>query len=385
MLPPETAQQPPGECRELATCGKILDRLIADLAISGLYGEDRTAKLLYLALTSRILSRPVSIAVKGPSSAGKSHTVESVLKFFPESAYYTLTGMSQKALAYLKEPLEHRFLVLFEAAGMGGGFATYCIRSLLSEGCLRYETVQKTRDDGWKSVRLEREGPTGLITTTTRVGLHPENETRLLSVTVNDSPEQTQAVMNAIAVASQNTVDLAPWLALQNWLQGCGGRVTVPFGRQLAKLTLPVAVRLRRDFTTIKNLIESHALLHRATRELDDDRAVVATVDDYAAIRELVTDLISEGVEASVPVTVRETVQTVEDLNPEHPDGVGLSALCEALQLDRSAVCRRVAQAEKDHYLINQEERPGRPSRLILGDPLPEDVQVLPQPEALMA
>ena len=34
-------------------------------------GEDRFAKLIFLALTSRFLDRPVSVAVKGPSPFGE--------------------------------------------------------------------------------------------------------------------------------------------------------------------------------------------------------------------------------------------------------------------------------------------------------------------------
>ena len=34
---------------------------------------------------------------------------------------------------------------------------------------------------------IEREGPTGLIVTTTALRLHPENETRMLSLTVTDT------------------------------------------------------------------------------------------------------------------------------------------------------------------------------------------------------
>ena len=93
-------------------------------------GESRVAKLLFLIVVSRFLDRPVSAAVKGPSSGGKSYLVESVLRFFPESAYYALTAMSDRALAYSEEPLSHRFLVLYEAAGMGGDFATYLIWTL---------------------------------------------------------------------------------------------------------------------------------------------------------------------------------------------------------------------------------------------------------------
>jgi hypothetical protein len=65
---------------------------------------------------------------------------------------------------------------------MSGEFATYLMRSLLSEGRVRYETVEKT-SEGMKPRLIEREGPTGLIVTTTAVKLHPENETRMLSLT----------------------------------------------------------------------------------------------------------------------------------------------------------------------------------------------------------
>ena len=53
--------------------------------------------------------------------------------------------MSERALAYGTEPLRHRFLVLFEAAGLESDFASYLVRSLLSEGCVRYETVEKSK------------------------------------------------------------------------------------------------------------------------------------------------------------------------------------------------------------------------------------------------
>ena len=96
--------------------------------------------------------------------------------------------MSDRALAYSNEPLKHRHLVIYEAAGMASEFATYLIRSLLSEGRVRYETVEKTTE-GLGPRLIEREGPTGLIVTTTSLRLHPENETRMLSLTITDTPD----------------------------------------------------------------------------------------------------------------------------------------------------------------------------------------------------
>jgi hypothetical protein len=103
-------------CKELALESSILSRFAEAAAASGVVGEKRALKLLYLVLTSRLLDRPVSLVVKGPSSAGKSFIVEMGLRFFPETAYYAVTAMSERALAYSDEPLSHRFLVLYEAA-----------------------------------------------------------------------------------------------------------------------------------------------------------------------------------------------------------------------------------------------------------------------------
>ena len=125
--------------------------------------------------------------------------------------------MSERALAYSEEPLRHRHIVIYEAAGISGEFASYLMRSLLSEGRVRYETVEKV--GGRNQTRfIEREGPTGLIVTTTAVQLHPENETRLLSITVNDSREQTKAVLMALADGDgpqTSDGEIANWHALR--------------------------------------------------------------------------------------------------------------------------------------------------------------------------
>ena len=370
-------------CAELAKTPNILESFARELARSGVAGESRVAKLLYLAVTSRMLGRPVSVAVKGPSSGGKSYLTERVLGFFPESAYYALTAMSERALAYSEEPLSHRFLVIFEAAGMAGDFATYLIRSLLSEGRLRYEVVEKT-SEGLKPRLIEREGPTGLIVTTTAVKLHAENETRMLSLTVTDTHQQTRDIMAALAEETGGeSPDLEAWHSLQDWLAVEEHRVAISYARDLAALIPPVAVRLRRDFGALLNLIRAHAILHQASRDRAADGRVVATLGDYAHVRELVADLVSEGIEATVPETVRETVAALGRLHAEESDPVTIAALALELELDKSAAWRRVRTAIDRGYVKNLEDRKGRPARLVPGDPLPDDIEILPSPERL--
>ena len=57
-----------------------------------------------------------------------------------------------------------------------------------------------------------------------------------------------------------------------------------------------------------------HTLLHRASWKPDERGRIVATLDDYTVVRDLVADLISEGVEVTVPPIVREAVEAVEKL-----------------------------------------------------------------------
>ena len=152
--------------------------------------EDKLIKLVYLAMTSRILERIVSLIVKGSSATGKSYTVAQVLKLFPADARHEMTAMTERAMVNTHESLAHTMLVIYEAVGLGRGFAAYVVRSLLSEGRIRYKTARGTHTIP---------GPTGLIVTTTELALHAENETRCLSMTTDDSPDHTRSILQVQA------------------------------------------------------------------------------------------------------------------------------------------------------------------------------------------
>jgi hypothetical protein len=366
----------------LASSPDILGEVVKVMRALGVAGQEREVKLIYLALTTRTQNRPVNVAVKGPSSGGKSFLVESTLSLFPDNAYYALSAMSEKALAYSQEPLSHRFLIIYEAAGLGSEFSQYLMRSLLSEGRVRYETVEKTTQ-GPKARLIEREGPTGFITTTTRVGFHPENETRLVSLEVDESPEQTRAVL--LSQASQeckgSSPDLAPFHAFQRILEINKPEVVIPFARLLAQGCDPKAVRLRRDFRTLLALVKAHAALHSEHRQADFQGRIIADPADYAIVYHLVADLIAHGTGAKVDKKVRTLVSVVASLAGE--DGVTLTKVAEAMGVHPSTALRTAKKALKESFLVNKESRPHTPARLVVGDPIPPDGVVLPLPGIL--
>jgi hypothetical protein len=388
-------------CKDLARQPDILACVEQALAKSGLVGEARAAKLLFLAATSaRFLPRPISVAVKGPSAAGKNDVAGRALALIAPGMIVELTSFSERSLIYGDAPLAHRTMLLFEHAGLAEGFQVYVVRSLISEQRLRYETTEKGPDGQFRTRTIEREGPTNLITTTTRVVIDAEMETRVLSLPVNDSAAQTAAINHAqarsatqgiqplVTDAVARVVDLKPWHAIQKWLALTTPDVVIPWAPLIAPP--PAAVRLRRDFPLVLDFIRTHAGLHAATRPKTPDGKVIATLEDYAAVRALAGDLIAEGVQASVSPVVRETVQALQGLLARHPMkgqddqyGVPLAAFATALKLDKSTASRRARQARP--YIRNLEERRGHPARLALGDPLPKDVTLFPDPATVAA
>jgi hypothetical protein len=382
------AQSLPVEAPDLAREQDILGKFTIAVADEGLVGERAIAELLFLAITSRLLDGPVSVGVKGHSSGGKSRTVGAVCKFFPPEAVMERTGMSERALIYEDEDFRHRTIILYEADALREAnkedSTAYYVRSL-SEGRLKYDvTVRDNETGGFTTQHIEKEGPTGLIFTTTRPHIHAENETRVLSVTVDDSPAQTKRVLEGIADETERHVDLKQWTSLQAWLQGAEHRVTIPYGPVLARLVPPAAVRLRRDFGAVLALIRAHAILHQMTRQRDRDGRIVATIADYQKVLEIADPLVSQGVGRQVSTTTRDTVAAVEELKPMHPEGVTGLAVANHLDIDPSNAGRRLAVAAAAGYVVNQEDRPRRPGRWIVGEPLPEDEGILPPIAAVL-
>jgi hypothetical protein len=384
----------PGQTPGLALEPDILARFRSDLRRAGVAGEEQLAQLDYLALTSRVLpwgkpgERPVSVIVKGSTSTGKSHATRTTLRFFPDTAYLDLASMSKRYLFYTEQKLAHRFVYVSEWASIREDVELVAaLRVLLSEGRLVRGTVDA---DGKHKPRLiDKAGPTGLLVTTTEAAVDAEMETRCLSVMTDDSSEQTRRVYRVVADLEDETespVDFDAWHDLQRWIEGQGKtRVAVPFVGALADLMPDGAPRLRRDFVTLLSLVRAHAILYQAQRESDAHGRIIATTDgDYATVRALVSDVIAEGVEASVSPAIRDTVTAVRTLQDQGAERVSPNALIEYLGVGRSATYDRIRRALLKGYLVNEAIKSERGMKLVAGAPLPGEQDFLPLPEAVV-
>jgi hypothetical protein len=386
-----------GGSPKLARCPDILAEFRKRLKQLGVAGEEHVTQILYLALTSRVLpwqtaNRPISMLVKGTSSTGKSFTVKVVLRFFPETAVETLTSASTLFILYDEDDSEpdpeeyaHRFIYIPEWTTIAEKEELVAIlRVLVSEGRISHGTIEGQGKK--RRRRLEKEGPTALLMTTTAATTDPELETRCLSVRTDDSPEQTKAIFRVIAqkeLGRVPEVNLAPWHDLQRWIETQDTRVLIPYTDRLAELMPCRSVRLRRDFTTILCLVRAHAVLHQLTRERDKESgAIIATLTDYEAVRRLVDALVAEESDAVIPTSIRETIEAVRGILEESDEEFAtVRAVHERLGIGHSAGYDRIRRALAKGYLVNVSA--GRGYKLKLGDAVPGDAAFLPSVDAL--
>ncbi|UCI17741.1 hypothetical protein FJ970_21875 [Mesorhizobium sp. B2-1-8] len=376
------------DCKEIATYPKIHQLLQGYIERQGFAGSANIPLLVYLVLLTGMLERPVSLLIKGPSGAGKSFSLRMGKQFIPSEAYEEFEGMSEKAIVYLKGfSLKHKHLIIGEASGMADGAGRTLLRQLLSEGKVRYATVEST-DKGLKGSELPTlEGPCGLIMTTTATGIHPEDENRMLAVNIHESPDQIAGALVAMAEGKskgKEPLNLEPWFALYRYIKLGPKKVVIPFAMDIAKALPTTHDKVKRDFPQILALIEASALLHSCTREMDENGAVIANADDYTVVYDLVNDCISEGLAKTVPDNIRTVVEAIAARTGKDAY-VGLSntQLAEILNRDPSVISRTTKKAIEDGYLENSNPGQGREAKLVIGGRKLPSGSALPLPEEL--
>jgi hypothetical protein len=348
-------------------------------------GETVNGKLLYLVATSRLFDKTMNAAIKGTSAGGKSEIRKRILGYFPPEDVVAFTSLSEKSLIYHDGDFSHKVLSMGEATATDEqNFQDYLLRELMSEGYIRHSTVQKVGNE-LVATTIEKQGPVAFLVTTTKSKMHPENETRMLSLEIDDSENQTKKVLDKVAqvdgLHDLAPVDHKPWQDFQRWLALGQRQVVVPFATVMVELIPPVAVRLRRDIGQVIRAIKAHALLHRDQRDRDEAGQIIADIShDYEAVRKLMNAIIAEGSGVAINPAITETIEAVvtATVAMTEAEGTSVMGVAKLLKLDRSTAWRRLSAACDDGYLVNLEQRQRMPGKYRTTGQKVEPVSVLP-------
>jgi hypothetical protein len=305
---PNPAAEGTPDC-DLAHEPLLIERFERDVELLGLVGEKKNAVLVLLSALSARLSRPLNLTVQGSSSAGKNHLLKSVAQFIPEHMMRFLTGLSPKALMHAdKDEFKHKAVFIAEYEGAKN--VDYAIRTMQSEQVIEWQFAESSRN-GIRNEKNRVEGPAAFIQATTRPVLHPENETRLLFIHMDESSELTQRILARQAdEAAGLTLALGGQDVLRRWHELIGSltltEVTIPYAKTLAHCFPTDCVRSRRDFPRLLGLIQASAFLHQHQREIAG-AVILADADDYALAKSLFEHSYETGPDKVVAELLRMT------------------------------------------------------------------------------
>jgi len=363
----------------------------------GIAKEKNNKAALYLVFTSRLMEKPVCAIGKGDSSAGKSYVAAAILKLMPEEDVVEFTRITAAALFYRGE-FSMRWKILFIREAPGGEDAEHSLRTFMSEGDLILSTVQKDEHSGknrTEDIRIR--GPICFYTTTTQVEVNAENETRLFTVTADETEIMSYKINETTAYKAQfGSIDPAPeelkrWRDFQRMLKR-GQEIVIPYAISLVK-DFPIQnIRSRRDFFRFLELIKACAFVHQFHRSKSQvvDAAgqpkeiIHASVADYEIVKRLVqesimrtsrgikpgqeaflvaidaitkTALEQDAIGKSYPHTTIERITGHEDDGGNVPVGdpvvwIESSALRKYLGKTQAAITRLIRALEADGVLV---------------------------------
>jgi hypothetical protein len=230
------------EAKELLVSPDFFNRLLADLKADGLVGEEKNALALYLIASSRVLDRPLNAMIKGRSSVGKNFLVNRVLGLFPSDEIVGFASSSDNAWNYAGDSLCHKVLYLYERNETTR--AVHPARLFISEGQIT-RTVTAWEDGERVLKTYIARGPISFISTTTKRELTIDDETRHISLYIDESAQQTKAI--AESYRNRRGVGLTPdrrlaWQQVQYFLK-----------QRAQKLDLGSAFRLPTWFSHVED------------------------------------------------------------------------------------------------------------------------------------
>ena len=345
---------------------------------------------LMLAWASLRLDDPVSVLIQGPPSTGKSHLLETLMALWPPASYVFRSSLSPKALAYTSESLAHRAVILAEAVSLATSDESgYLLRTLLSEGRIVHESVEKTASGlkaiKMESIKMEREGPTALFATTTRHKLEEQLISRAWVLESKSDSTYLNTALDAVAFGDTEAPHADEIRNALTWLYWHGNphvRIPEPLMRAIRGLFPgkdPVELRV---FKRLLASIRASAFLHQLQRPRDANGAVLATPEDYRIARQALAAAF-ESATGDLTPKMQETWQAVRNL--EGAEGATLSDIARALGIRKNAARERLKSLIAKGYVAQDKE--SKRYRTIevpeRGVWLPEQLHPEPGPEHL--
>ena len=362
-IPPDPETERMAE--EMAADPQLLKRRIDFINENGVVGERAVLAMYLNAMDSRKLKKKDvgsdALAVKnsGHYGSGKSFSLLKALQLYPAAEYCYITSGSAKSLNYIEGGMAHKALIVaegfqYQTNNADGSELVYVTRSLLSEGKIVYQTVEKGEDEKMVTVQKVIDGPIAFITTTIMEKLEAQLEDRMFTVHSDESSDQTRGVIKETAEQAKGN-KRSPNEKMMAAFQLFHGQMSVveviiPYAdlisNYIIKKNKVIPIAVRRAFNRSLSVIKSIACAYQYQRNRDDKGRIIADICDY----HMAVQIIEQAFKESLGCGAERDQERMKYLDEQGPSK--LESLMEYLGVSKSSVSTWATGRVKEGLVI---------------------------------
>jgi len=176
----------------------MFDTITRDMTILGYVNEEINKLIVYIAAMSRFMKKPLNVYIQSGSSGGKSALLSTLEQLILPSDIWKATTISAQAFNYVEQ---QRFLdkVFFMGESIHDEAIEGLVRQMQSEGEIsRLVTVKDEKTGEMRAQLIRKKVRMSFMVTSTALHLNPENASRCIILTADESKTQTHKVQQRL-------------------------------------------------------------------------------------------------------------------------------------------------------------------------------------------
>lgn len=251
--------------------------------------------MLFIISSTYKMNDTLHALVQGTSSSGKSHLINGIARLMPPEDVLSMTRISSKSLYhYSSDELMDKLILVQDWDGLDEE-AQYAFRELQSAGNISSSITFKDKNGQLNSTVKTVRSRFASMLATTKAEIYFDNATRSLAIGVDESDEQTQAIIDyqnrKLAGLIEEKDEYATRVFLQNCIRALAPKEVI--NTYADKIKLPVEAKtLRRLNNHYQAFVKQITILHQYQRKTDQQGRLITEPEDLRIACNLLFDTI---------------------------------------------------------------------------------------------
>ena len=262
---------------------KLLQNLNELIGKSGVVGEEKSRLLLFVIASSYKMKETLHSIVQGTSGSGKTTQIKVIANLMPPEDVKRFTRVTESSFYnYGEYELMNMLIVIEDADGLEEK-ALLAFRELQSNDILISSSTQKQDNGKFESGEKIVRGPIASLSATTKGEYYEDNLGRCFVITIDESKEQTQKVINYQNCVAAGAINKEDEKQVTEFIQNCI-RLIKPYdviNPYAQKIQLPNEVHQRRRLNQLfQSIIKQITILKQYQRKQNNQGKLIAEKED---------------------------------------------------------------------------------------------------------